>query len=172
MTPETWDATEYIKHLTEKNKIAQSGEFCFARVSGWDGLTEVITNARKEKAFVAIDETSESYDHKTGAGYFETKVYTVFLLHRYKALSEVDRLEKLKLCRKLMRSFKSKMILDAEKLHNAMVYLDTEFQTRDIGRIVLNGLTGLYFTFSFDRPLNLVIDEKEWDNYDETYGCS
>lgn len=171
MTADEWDATLYVQDLVKRNRIAQDNQFAFARVSGWEGLTEVITNARKEKAFVAIDETTESYDHKTGAGFFETKVYTVFLLHRCSSLNEADRLEKLKLCRLLMRSFKSKMILDAEELHNAMVYLDTEFQTREIGRIVLNGLTGLYFTFSFDRPLDLVINKDEWDNYNVTYGC-
>lgn len=171
MTYRDWDATEYIRDLTARNKFAQENNFRFALVSGFDGLTEVIANMRKETAFIAVDETAESMTRKIGAGYFETKVHTVFVLMRYKALNEEDRLEKLKMCRSIMRKFQAKMIIDAEQLASATIYLDTEFQAREIGRIVLNGLTGLYFTFSFDRPQDLILQPEDWDNAYETYGC-
>ena len=170
MTYKEWDATEYIRDLTERNRLAQQEECKFALVSGWEGLTEVIQNMRKHKAFVAIDETAESMTHKVGAGYFETKVHTVFLLMRYKALDEEDRLAKLRICREIMRQFQAKMIIDAEQLAAATIYLDSDFQAREIGRIILNGLTGLYFTFSFDRPQELVLKADDWDNPFVTYG--
>lgn len=170
MNYDEWDATEYVRDLTERNRMAASLEFHFCLGSGWDGLTEAISNMRNKKSFVVMDETAESDIRKVGGGYFETKAYTVFMLRRYKRMDEASRMEVLRQCRTLMQQYISKMIIDAEELKSALIYLDTDIQVREIGEVVLNGLTGLYFTFSFYRPIDLVMDADQWDDPYRTYG--
>lgn len=170
MTYDEWDATEYMRDLCSRNRFAQDNEFHFCLGSGWEGLTDVVSNMRSKKAFVVMDETADADISKVGGGYFETKAFTVFVLRRYKKLDEEDRLQQLNVCRQLMRKFLSKMILDAEELKSALIYLDTDVQFREIGQIVLNGLTGLYFTFSFYRPQDLQMIEDDWVEPYKTYG--
>lgn len=170
VTFDNWDATEYIHDLCERSKYAKKNEFYFGLGSGWDGLTDVISSMRTQRAFLIVDETAESNIAKVGAGYFETKVYTVFLLRRCAKMDEKKRLEQLNICRTLMRKILSKMIVDAEELKSALIYLDTDVQVREIGEVVLNGLTGLYFTFSFGRPQDLSLEEDEWEDPYKTYG--
>lgn len=165
-----WNATEYIRDLHNRNRFAKRNEFYFGLASGWEGLTDVISKMRTQKAFLIVDETAESNIAKIGAGYFESKAFTVFLLRRCAKMDEESRLKQLKMCRTLMQQFLSKMIVDAEELKSALIYLDTDFQMREIGEVVLNGLTGLYFTFSFARPQDLVLEDSDWDEPYKTYG--
>lgn len=170
MNFEQWNATEYIRDLCNRSRYAKDNEFHFCLGSGWDGLTDVISSMRSQRAFLVVDETAESNIVKIGAGYFESKVYTIFLLRRCAKLDEKKRLEQLDICRKMMKKMLSKIIVDAEELKSAMLYLDTDFQVREIGEVVLNGLTGLYFTFSFSRPQDLVLEEEDWVDPYKTYG--
>lgn len=160
---EDWDAVDYFRELASKSVLARDGGFKFVRVSGLAALEEVVANMRKEKAFIAIDDTAEFTSSDSGSGYFEHKIYTVFFLHRFAVNDMDDSKRVMKLCKMLCRSFKSKLLVDAEKLKDALVYIDDDFNGRDIGNALLNGVTGMYMTFSFGLPEDLTLNEEEWD---------
>lgn len=158
-----WDAVTYFEDMIGKSKIAKEYGFKFTKVSGMANLEEVVSSMRKEKAFVAIDDTAEFSTTSTGSGFFENKIYTIFFLHRFSVNNMNDFKSKINICKKLCRSVKSKMLIDAEELKNALIYIDEDFNGRDIGEAMLNGLTGMYMTFSFGLPEDLTFNEEEWD---------
>lgn len=164
LTAENWDATEYLRDLCEHNRLAQAGHYRFGISSGtgWDGLGEAVSQMRNETAFMIVDETADTETREFNSGWFETTVHTVFILKRYKKLDEQSRLDAIKECRLLKKQFISRFIVDAEQLQSAMIYLDHDVGGREIGQAMLNGLTGLYFTFSFYRPEDLVYNPDDW----------
>ena len=71
----------------------------------------------------------------------------------------------MELCRELFRQFQSRMLRDALKFQDEMSQLNLQdIRSRELGGLVLNGCTGLYFMVSMDEPVNLCYDDGEWDD--------
>ena len=173
-----FDATRYIETITQNSNVAGAYGFKFHRISGIAAAEELVANMRKETAFIAIDETGESSIELKDYGPFEHKLYTVFILRRFKVNDQESRLRELNICRLMMLKFLAWFLHDKDKFLDAMIYLDTDVQARELGETVLNGCTGLYFTFSFARPTDLIFEAQDWidpnrpfdDSFDYTFG--
>lgn len=161
-----FDALTYIEAIVSNSRTAADNGFKFVRISGLAGAEELVSNMRRETSFIAIDETSESTIDLKVNGPFERKMYTIFILRRYKRNDESDRAAQLRICRYMMLKMLSWFLHDSEKLKDALIYLDNDIQARDLGEAILNGVTGVYFTFSFARPTDIIFEDDEWEDPD------
>lgn len=164
-----FDATKYIESICKNSRLAQKCDFSFHRISGIAAAEELVANMRKETAFIAIDETGESSIDLKDYGPFEHKLYTVFILRRFKYNDQHSRLHELNICRLMMLKFLAWFLHDKDKFLDALIYLDSDVQARELGEAMLNGVTGLYFTFSFARPTELVFSDQDWVDPNRTF---
>lgn len=56
-----WDAAAFFENLTATNKLAQSEQFVFCRVSGLDGFEEAVNEAQSQTAFVCVSDIADGY---------------------------------------------------------------------------------------------------------------
>ena len=56
-----WNATSFFEQLTATNKLAQEKHFAFLRVSGLEGLEEVLHTLQSVTAFVAVSDIAQGY---------------------------------------------------------------------------------------------------------------
>ena len=157
-----FDAIQYVKDIVDKNKYAIENGFKFCRISGIGDAEEMINSMRREKAFIAVDDTPESSVIVRDNGPVERIMQTVFVAYRFDSKSESSRISAEDKCKTFMLQFLSKILHDKDELKSAMIYLDQDIQSRMLGSI-LDGVTGLYFTFSFARPIKLCYNDNEWN---------
>ena len=158
-----FDAHAYFKSLCAKNKLAMANKFYPCSCSGIDSLEDVVSNIRTQSAFCCVDDTNDSVVEQINGGYFNHRVFTVFLLKRYKLNNMADRQSALSICRQLFRQFHSRLIIDKENLNNELIYLNTErIPSREIGKYFMGGCTGLYFMVDVQEPTQLIYNKDEW----------
>lgn len=165
MNPKTaFDFNNYLAELCKRNKLCKANDFHFCTCTGIDGLEGVLTSFQKKKAFLVVDEVTTGQMVRHGGAWFQRRTITVFLLHRCAYGNEVDRIEKLSLCRELLRQLTSRFILDEENLNNELIYLQTDnIPTTEIGAHFASGCTGLYFLINVDEPTDVAYNAEEWD---------
>ena len=56
-----WNATNFFRDLTTRNKFATAHGFAFARVSGLEGFEEALQNMQSTTAFVCVSDMSQGY---------------------------------------------------------------------------------------------------------------
>lgn len=160
-----FDPHAYFRRLTEQNKLAQLHQFKPCSCSGIDSLDDMLTEFRSTSAFVCVDDTNNAATENRGGGWFKHRVFTVFLLIRYRFDDMADRKTKLNICRQLFRQMHSRMIRDKAMRDNELTYLNVDrVMSREIGRYFMSGCTGLYFTVDDYEPINLVYDAGEWQD--------
>jgi len=57
----SWNATSFFEDLTNRNRLAQSENFVFCRVSGLEGFEEALHVMQSATAIVAVSDTSQGY---------------------------------------------------------------------------------------------------------------
>lgn len=153
----------YLRSLMDANKLCQEYGFRLRKCSGVDGLEELMQDPTLTAA-VALDLTTDGSVYQvSGGGFFEVRVNTIFLLHKYEygRMSSLD--TSVELCRTLFRQFLSRMIVDSKDVGSPMCYLNTQsVQFRELEPELSNHLTGLYFHLQFEEPYNLVYEEAAW----------
>lgn len=154
----------YFKNLCETNKLAQEQGFHFCRCSGIESMQEPLQQFRNKSAFFCIDDTTDGAIFRGRAGgHYTKRVFTVFLLRRYRFDDMDDRQQQLSICRELFQQLMSKMIVDEDDLKNDLVYLHSEnVMSRELGQYFLSGCTGLYFMVEVSEPIDLIYDDKQW----------
>lgn len=159
-----FDAHVYFRELCSHNKLASEGGFHFCTCSGIESLQEPLQNYRTRSAFFCVDDTTDSAVFRgRGGGHYVRRVFTVFLLRRYRIDDLTDRQAQLDVCRRLFNQLLSKMIVDEDELHNELVYLRTDnVLSRELGQYFLSGCTGLYFMVEVSEPVDLVYNEEQW----------
>lgn len=158
-----FDAAKYISKIVSNSKYAKDNDFTFNLISGIQGAEDLVSNMKRQIAFVALDDTIEGETVIRENGPVERFMCTVFILRRYNVGKEESRIAALDFCDIMKKKILTWLLHDKEKLENAMIYLDEDIQERKVGT-VLNGVTGLYFTFSFYRPTSLVFIDDDWDD--------
>jgi hypothetical protein len=152
----------YFENIQKTLKA--TANYKFAKVSGLSHLEQVLQNLKRNKKFLAISDIDDGMTYEGGgSAYYERRTYTVFILLRTGQHGDVDvRNEKMSEARSIYRQILSKIIKD--KVYTAeMNQMNTDkIQFNEIPGALLSGLTGLYFTFSVDNPINLVYDEEQW----------
>ena len=160
-----FDFYAYVARLAEKNKLARRAGFHNCTCSGINHLEGILQKFRTEKAFVCSSDVTEGSTTQRSGGWMKRRIFTVFILHRFKPGYMEDYEEKMELCRELFRQFQSRMLRDALKFQDEMSQLNLQdIRSRELGGLFLNGCTGLYFMVSMDEPVNLCYDDGEWDD--------
>lgn len=161
-----FDATAYFTALATRNKLARTEGFVPVTSSGIDELEGIIDGLRTHKAFVCIDDTGETAYRQESGGWFARRVWTVHILHRHKPGDMDDRARWLDVCRRVFRQLMSAIIADRYLgTTEGIWYVDlTQVLSREYPQQFIDGLTGLYFTLAADEPLDMTINNDEWDD--------
>lgn len=160
----TFDATKYFEELISRNKLARSERFRFCRITSVEAAEELLTSMRRETSFFAITEATDGNAADNGSGYFRRKIYTCFLMRRFKTGDETERAKAMEVCYTLRDQLYTRMLVDAEQLASDLIYLDVAtIYEHDLPNMTLNGCCGLFFTFSLDTPLSLEFDADAWE---------
>ncbi len=164
MNMELFDAEEYFKNLSAKNKLCKKEDFKFCTCSGLENLEEAISSFRKEKSFFIFDDTTEGQEFKgRGGGYYHQRLFTISLMRRYRIDDMKDRTEQLAVCRSVFKQVVSRLLRDKENTAK-LTYLKTDkILYREYGRYMFSGCTGLYFIVECSEPENLCYNAEEWE---------
>lgn len=159
-----FDAHNYFRSLCEANIFAQKEDFHFCTCSGIESMQEPLQQFRSKSSFFCVDDTTDSAVFRgRGGGHYTRRVFTVFLLRRYRFDDMADRQKQLNICRELFHQLMSKMIVDEDDLKNELIYLKSDnVMSRELGQYFLSGCTGLYFMVEVSEPIDLVFDESQW----------
>lgn len=159
-----FDAHKYFQSICETNILARDENFYFCSCSGIDSLQEPLQNYRQKTAFFCVDDTTDSLIFRGRAGgHYAKRVFTVFLLRRYRMDDMEDRQLQLNICRRLFAQIMSKLIVDEDELKNELIYLKSDnVVSRELGQYFMSGCTGLYFMVEVSEPINLIYDNTQW----------
>ena len=158
-----FDFIEYIKELTQTNKLAISQGFEHTTCSGINYLEGMLEQYQTTANFVCTTDTCQESTFQQSGGWFKRRVYTVFILARHEYGNMDDYAAKLDICRELFRQLQSRFLHDSELLQTQLLYLHTEdIRSNELGATFLNGCTGLYFMLSMDEPTDITYNPQEW----------
>jgi hypothetical protein len=160
-----FEAYEYFTDICKKLKITKDNDYYPCKVSGLANMEGVIANLQSKRAYFAIDDTNDGQIYKgAGGGYFERKMYIVFVLKKFPFEDMNKQHEALNECRSVYRSICTKLISDKSTLSNNMIYLHTDripfYEMTGYG---IAGCTGLYFMITVEQPINLCYDANQWN---------
>ena len=166
ISKETFDDLQYFVDMAGKNKQAKSNGFHCGFCSGPDGMDQVMAEYRDYANFFLVDDTTSGNTFSAKPGWFDRKVYTVYIIVGYENGNEQKYKEALKLARRIFKQLLSRVIRDKASLKygKAMMYLNLDtVYSQEFGRYSFNGATGLFFQLQNNEPLNLVFDPDEWE---------
>ncbi len=154
-----FDPITYMQQLHGELKITTE-KYRFAKVSGVGALEEILENSRRDKYFFAVDDSQDGTTFRgAGAGYFERRPYTVFILGKADYGDMEARESVLSEAKTIYRHLLSRLIRD--KLN--IPVLDMErIRFYEVPPAFASGCSGLYFIFNVEIPVNLVYDTKAW----------
>lgn len=161
---EYFDLEKYFLDMAADNRLANKHGFYPCTCSGVDSLQGVLDEFRKKANFICVEDTNDGATIQRGGGWFQKRIVTVFILARYRFNDMDDRREKLNTCRQIFRQFKSRMIVDKDRLDNELVTINlSRIMKKELSQYFISGCTGLYFMVEFDEPENLCYNEAEWE---------
>lgn len=160
-----WDAAAFFENLTATNKLAQSEQFVFCRVSGLDGFEEAVNEAQSQTAFVCVSDIADGYTELNNTPRTR-RVKTVFFAMRHAAEDMEARAECMEVMRELFRQFMSRLLPEKVRLEQNCIYLDPRITFNEIDRYFFNGAAGAYFTIAVDCFTDLRYCEEEWETGD------
>ena len=156
-----FDPIEYMRLLHGKMKLTKA-KYKFTTVSGVSELEGVLENFKREKYFFAVDDSQDGITFRgAGAGYFERRPYTVFILGKADYGDMGKRREVLAEAKKIYRTILSKLIKDK----SSIPVLNMEsIRFFEVPPAFAFGCSGLYFMFNVENPVSLTYDAAEWDD--------
>lgn len=157
-----WDAASFFEELTATNKLAQSEQFVFCRVSGLDGFEGAVNQAQTQRAFVCISDIADGYTELNNTPRTR-RVKTVFLAMRHAAEDMAARSECMETMRELFRQFMSRLLPEKVRLEQNCIYLDPRISFNEIDRYFFNGAAGAYFQIAVDVFTDLRFNPQEWN---------
>jgi CMP-N-acetylneuraminic acid synthetase len=157
-----WNATDFFGNLTATNKLAQSENFVFCRVSGLEGFEEALHQLQTASAIVAVSDIANGYTELNNTPKTR-RVKTVFFAMRH-PLDDMDaRAECMETMRELFRQFMSVLILERVKLEQNCIYLDPRITFTEIDSYFFSGCACAYFQVAVDVFTDLRYNEEEWN---------
>ena len=157
-----WDAAAFFENLTATNKLAQSEQFVFCRVSGLDGFEEAVNEAQSQTAFVCVSDIADGYTELNNTPRTR-RVKTVFLAMRHAAEDMSARSDCMEIMRELFRQFMSKLILEKTRLEENCIYIDPRISFNEIDRYFFSGCACAYFQIAVDVYTDLRYNADEWN---------
>ncbi|MFZ4705460.1 MAG: hypothetical protein ACOYMF_05575 [Bacteroidales bacterium] len=156
-----FDPITYMKSLHGKMKLTAT-KYRFEKVSGISALEGVLEHSRRDKYFFAVDDSQDGATYRgAGAGYFERRPYTVYILGKAEYGNMEQRAEVLTEAKAIFRNLLSRLILDKRSIS----VIDIErIQFYEVPPAFATGCSGLYFIFNVDNPVNLVYDDTAWND--------
>lgn len=157
-----WNANTYFSNLTSKLKLTKD-KYKFCRISGLGELEEVLSD-RSRGPQIALDDSDEGITMQApGGGYFNRRSVVVFILQQYKLKDMADRETKIDEIRRIYNRFLSKIIIDSYDVAE-MKYLQRDrMPYHELPGMFAVGSCGLYFTLTFDEPVDLIYNEQDWE---------
>lgn len=164
---ESFDDLQYFVEMSQKNKLVKSNNFYSGYCSGPDALEQVMAEYRDHANFFLVDDTTSANTFGAKPGWFDRKVYAVYIIVGYEYGNEEKYKDALNLARKIFKQMLSRVIKDKASLKygKALMYLNLEsVSSQEFGRYSFNGATGLFFQLQNNEPLNLIFDQDEWED--------
>ena len=154
----------YFETLCEKNRLARKHKFKFCKVTNIYTLEDAIANMSRHSAFFCVDTVVDGFVVQgNGGGFAERITYVVYLLKSAK-IDDADSIYKeMEICRQLRRQICSRLLADSLTMEELNYLNKDRMNFRELDTAVLSGCTGTYITFSVDHPLDLIMEEDEWD---------
>lgn len=156
-----WDATAFFRDLTAKNKLAQLKGFTFVRIVGTSDFQELL-GGQSKTAFVCVDDISEGFVELNNSPRTR-RVKCVYIAMRH----PIDNLAARQACmdtmRELFRQFMSKLTLEATKLEEGHLYLDSRIRFTEIPEYFASGYACAKFQVAVDQFTDLRYNPEEWE---------
>lgn len=156
-----FNAVEYIETLHGQLNATKDA-YTFARCSGVQGLEEILESSQKKKKFIAV---ADSEDGQTfmgaGAGHFERRAFTVFILTRAKYGDMAARETIMAESRSIFRSMVSRIIKDR---YTIPVFDPQRIQFYEVPPAFADGTCGIYFIFTVEEPVDLSYNATDWSS--------
>lgn len=161
-----WNATDYFKRLTSRNKLARRLGFRTFKVSDLMGFGEALTNAQTCSNFVCVSEVDDGYTEIENTPHIR-RVKTVFLAMRYPIDNEGMRKDRFDTMHELFRQFMSDLIREKIQQEQNNIYIDTRVNFKEIDKYFFTGCACAYYTIATTNYLSLAYDTEEWEAEDE-----
>lgn len=154
-----FDPVTYMEQLHGQLKLTKD-KYKFTKVSGVGNLEGVLENSRGNKFFFAVDDSQDGTTFRgAGAGYFERRPYTVFILGKADYGDFETRKQVLSEAKAIYRAILSRLI--ADKLN--IPVLDVQrIAFYEVPPAFATGCSGIYFIFHVENPVNLMYDATDW----------
>ena len=154
-----FDPVTYMQQLHGQLNLLKD-KYLFTKVSGLNALEGVLENSKRHKYFFAVDDSQDGTTFRgAGAGYFERRPYTVFILGKAEYGDMDARATVLEEAKTIYRHLISRMIKD--KLAIPVINLE-RIQFYEVPPAFATGCSGLYFIFNVENPVSLVYDAGAW----------
>jgi len=157
-----WNSTAFFERMTASNKLAQEKHFAFLRVSGLEGLEEVIHTLQNVTAFVAISDIAQGYTELNNTPHTR-RVKTVFIAMRHQLENMQARQECMDIMRELFRQFMSVLIQERTRIEREHIYLDPRISFNEIPQYFASGCACTYFQVATDVYTDLRFNISEWN---------
>lgn len=157
-----WDSTAFFERLTNTNRLAQSYEADFCRVSGLDGFNECLGVLKSSKLIVAASDTSSGAFFMNDNTPHNDQVKLFFIAMRHRLDDMAAREKALDLMRELFRQFMSKLALEKVRLEEQCLYLDGAISFNEINQYFFSGMACAYFQLKVTTYSDLRYNPDEW----------
>lgn len=157
-----WNASDFFRSLTEKNKLAKEQNFVFCRVSGLQGFEEAIASMQKQTAFICVSDIADGYTELNNTPRTR-RVKTVYFAMRHAAENMDARTDCMETMRELFRQFMSKLLPEKVRLEQNCIYIDPRISFTEIDRYFFNGAACAYFQIAVDVFTDLRYNPDEWE---------
>jgi len=135
--------------------------YLFSRVSGVQGLEEVLERSRRNSKFFAIDDSQDGTTFRgAAAAFYERRPYTVYILSRVTYGDMDTRATIMAEARTIFRNIVSRMIVDR---YDIPVIDLARIQFYEIPPAFAQGACGIYFIFNVENPVDLTYDATAWE---------
>ena len=156
-----FNAVTYFETNCQKLRLTVEGKYKFCRVTGIDYMEDILSNI-KSSAYFAVDDTDDGVVVREGAGYFNKRVITVFLLRKFNISNQKDREEKLAETRLIRTKLIAKLIKDSNTLPELMFLDKSRFPYKEVPGYWAAGTCGIYFFITIKEPVSLVYDANDY----------
>lgn len=155
------NAVTYFETLQKQLKLTK--DFHFGRVTGIDGMEDLINASPKHKQFFLVDDTDDGVRIKQGGAWFLRRVVVGYVLEQYKYPDMKQREEVLNNLRTILNKISARLIRDKSRVPELASIDDSRFPYREFPGNFARGTTGYYFTVTLHEPENLVYNADDWD---------
>ena len=158
-----WSAVSFFERLTQTNKLAKAKHFTFLRVSGLEGMEEMLHTMQNVTAFVAVSDIAQGYTELNNTPHTR-RVKTVFMGMRHALNNMKARQDCMDIMRELFRQYMSVLIQERTHIENKNIYLDPRISFNEIPQYFASGCACAYFQVATDIYTDLRYNADEWQD--------